>query len=105
MGESRARQRQRESQQLARRRATQAANARATQRAQAEAAARREYKQSQHRHQTAYAVWTIAAVMAIAHFLEHSSTIRLMSLRTEDLVIGWPMAAFLAIVGGIVYGI
>ncbi len=37
-------------------------------------------------------------------FCEHAEVLRLMSPTLEDLVIGWPTAALLALAGGIVYG-
>jgi len=42
--------------------------------------------------------------VAVGHFFEHAEVLRLMSPKLEDLVIGWPTAALLALAGGVVYG-
>ena len=49
-------------------------------------------------------MWAVAAVMAVGHFFEHTGTIHLMSSGLQDLLVGWPMAGAIAVVGAIVYG-
>ena len=80
------------------------AAARETQRQQAQAAARRDYSLRRRRHTQAWALWIVAIVMAVAHLFEHAGAVRLMTPALEDLLIGWPMAGLLAIIGGILYG-
>ena len=79
-------------------------DARETQRQQALAAARHDFARQVRRHRAAYALWVLAIVLAVSHIFEHTNTIRLMSPGAEDVLIGWPMAGVLALVGGIVYG-
>lgn len=52
----------------------------------------------------AYALWAIAAILAIGHFFEHAQVFQLMSPGLQDLLIGWPMAGLLALLGAIRYG-
>jgi len=44
------------------------------------------------------------ALVAVGHFFEHAEVLHLMSPKLEDMVIGWPTAALLALTGGVVYG-
>jgi len=104
MGSYRAKQLRRERQRTARRRAEQATEARKTQELQAQAEARRELSHQLRRHVLAWGLWAVATVVAVGHFFEHAEVLRLMSPKVEDLVIGWPTAALLALAGGIVYG-
>lgn len=104
MSSTRARQLRKARKQVERRRAAQAVDARETQRRQEIAAAQADWFQRERRHRAAYALWVVAAVMAVSHVFEHAGTINLMSSGLEDLLLGWPMAGALAIVGGIVYG-
>jgi len=104
MGSDRAKQLRRERERTQRRRAEQAAEARKTQDLQAQAEARRELTRQLRRHALAWSLWVVAAVVAVGHFFEHAEVLRLMSPKLEDLVIGWPTAALLALAGGIVYG-
>lgn len=90
---------QRERRALQRRRTIRAAGEREAQQLQAFAAAAARGKQARRRQIGAYALWTVAAVIAIAHFFEHAGAIRLMSPGLEDLAIGWPVA-FLIALGG-----
>lgn len=78
--------------------------ARATQRQQEIAAAQRDFADRRRRHRIAYVLWVVAVVLAVTHLLEHTDSIQLMSRGLEDLLLGWPMAGALAIVGGVVYG-
>ena len=52
----------------------------------------------------AITLWIVAAVMAVAHFFEHAGTFRVMANGAQDLLLGWPMAAMLALVGAVTYG-
>ena len=104
MPSERQRQLRRERKALERRREARETDARETQRLQAVAEARRAYRHRQHRHVAAFGIWGIAVVIAVTHFAEHAGSIRLMSPGLEDLLIGWPMAAVLGIVGAFVYG-
>ena len=101
---SRARQLRRERQSTLRRREAGVAEARQTQQEQAVAAARLDFAQRRRRHVIAWSMWVVAAVMAIGHFFEHTGTVHLMSSGLQDLLIGWPMAGALAVIGAIVYG-
>jgi hypothetical protein len=49
-------------------------------------------------------MFAVAVVLAVSHFFEHYGALRLMSSGLEDLFIGWPMAAILALSGAIIYG-
>lgn len=104
MSSARSRQLRKAKKEVERRRAGRQVDARETQRQQEMAAARAEWAERERRHRMAYALWAVAAVMAVSHIFEHAGTINLMSSGLEDLLIGWPMAGLLAIVGGIVYG-
>ncbi len=104
MSSERDRQLRRERKQVERRRAAQEVGAKQTQQQQAIAAAQLEFAERRRRHLIAYALWTVAFVMAVAHGFEHLGTFKLMSQGLEDLLLGWPMAGALGIVGGIVYG-
>jgi di/tricarboxylate transporter len=42
---------------------------------------------------------SLAIVIAVAHLFEHSGSLVLMSQGLEDLLIGFPTAALLAIIG------
>lgn len=68
------------------------------------AAARRDVRDRRRRHTIAFALYALAAVIAIGHFFEHAGTLNLMALSLEDIFIGWPMAGVLAVTGAIVYG-
>lgn len=104
MTSNRARQLKRERQQVERKRSAQGAVARETQHQQAIAAARENWSRRRRRHRIAYVMYAVAAVMAVAHVFEHGGAFNLMSPGLEDILIGWPMAAVLALVGAIVYG-
>ena len=104
MGRSRQRQVRRQKQAVDRRRSAHQEVARETQRLQQAAEFRRDFERQQRRHRIAYAIWILAAVMAIAHFFEHAGTVQIVSATFEDLALGWPMAGVLAIAGGVIYG-
>jgi hypothetical protein len=104
VGSNRRRQLKRERRQLDRRKTAQQSGARETQAQQKVAAAQLDLARRHRRHMQAYALYGIAAVIAIGHFFEHAQVFQLMSPGLEDLLIGWPMAAFLALVGAIRYG-
>lgn len=104
MSSDRARQLRKARKGVERRRASRQVEARETQRQQEIAAAQLEWAQRERRHRMAYALWVVAVVLAVSHVFEHTGTINLMSSALEDLLIGWPMAGLVAIVGGIVYG-
>jgi len=104
MASGRSQQSRREKKQVERRQSATEVDARETQRLQAIAAAQRDCASRRRRHRRAYALWILAVVLAVTHVFEHTNTIRVMSSGLEDLLIGWPMAIVLAMVGGIVYG-
>jgi hypothetical protein len=104
MVSNRARQLKRERQRVDRKRGTRAARARDTQLLQATADARQSWRQRRRRHAIAYVMFAVAVVLAVSHFFEHYGALRLMSSGLEDLFIGWPMAAILALSGAIIYG-
>lgn len=66
-------------------------------RGQNEAARRR-------RHRTAYALWTLAAILAAVDFLEYTGVVALMSTDAATVLLGGPMV-LLALAGAVVYGI
>ncbi len=101
---SRARQLRRQRQQVERRRAAREEAAEGTRRQQEIAAAQRDFAHQQRRNRIAYVLWVVAGLLAVSHIFEHTGTIELISQGFEDLLLGWPMAGLLAIVGGIVYG-
>ncbi len=105
MTSARDRQRHREQRELKRREAARGITAAETQKRQAEAAARREFQDRRKRHAVAHSLFVVAGVMAISHFFEHAGMIQPLPQKTSDLLIGWPMAALLAMIGGIVYGV
>lgn len=104
MSSDRSRQLRRERQALKRRSAVREGRASETQRQQAEAEARREYQNQRRRHIAAFALLAFAAVMAISHLFGHAGVFEPLSPKLADLLIGWPMAMLIAIVGAIVYG-
>lgn len=96
MSKGKQRRRQRE---LERQRATRGRRAHETQRAQAEAAARTNLqRRRQHKIQGALLI-TLGAVIAVLHVFEHAGTVALMSQGLEDLLLGFPMAALLTLLG------
>lgn len=104
MGRSQQRQARRQKQAVDRRRSARDEVAHETQRLQQAAEFRRDFKRRQRRHVAAYALWIIAAIIAIGHFFEHAGTVQIVSASFQDLAIGWPMAGVLAIAGGVIYG-
>lgn len=104
MASNRRRQLKRERQQLDRRKTAQRSGARETQAQQKVAAAQLDIARRHRRHVQAYVLYGIAIVIAVGHFFEHAHAFQLMSPGLEDLLIGWPMAAFLALVGAMRYG-
>lgn len=105
MVSERAKQQRHEKQERKRREAARAVQASETQKQQAEAAARRAFQETRKRHAIAYGLFAVAAVIAVSHFFEHAGLIQPLPPALADLLIGWPMAALLALVGGIVYGV
>lgn len=90
-----------------RRRRRKAASVRAhqTQQAQTEAEARRRrYRGRQQRRIVAWALFALAAVIALTHVLEHAGIFQVMSPGLEDLVIGYPAAMVIAVAGGVALG-
>ena len=78
--------------------------ARETQAAQVRAAAvKARQRQKRHRIEAA-ALFALAAIIAITHFFEHAGTLQIASQGLEDLLLGYPMAAVLAIFGAIRLG-
>ena len=76
-----------------------------TQQAQGEAEARRRrYHRRQQRRIAAWALFALAAVIAVTHILEHAGAFQVMSPGLKDLLIGYPTAGILAVTGGIVLG-
>lgn len=104
MSSTRARHLRKVKKQVERGRAARLLDARETQRQQEIAAIQADWAQRDRRHRKAYALWIAAVVVAVSHVFEHTGTIQLMSSGLEDLLLGWPMAAVLAIIGGVVYG-
>jgi uncharacterized membrane protein len=104
MTSNRARQLKRERQRLRRNQVARDHDTRQMQQQQSIAAARRDWSQKRRRHAIAYVMLGIAALLAVSHAFEHFGMFHLMSAGLEDLLIGWPMAAVLAISGAIIYG-
>lgn len=104
MGSNRRRQLKRERRQLDRRKTAQRSGARETQAQQKVASAQLDLAHRHRRHMQAYALYGVAVVIAIGHFFEHANVFHLMSPGLEDLLIGWPIAALLALVGAMRYG-
>ena len=78
--------------------------ARETQAAQARAAAVKDRRQRTRHQIQAAALFALAAVIAVTHFFEHAGTIQIASQGLEDLLLGFPMAAVLALLGAIRLG-
>ncbi len=89
---------------MRRRRAAREPAARETQRQQEIAAAKRDGTKRRRRHAIAYAMFTVAAVMAITHVFAHAGSVTVLAQGWQDLLLGWPMAGMIAISGAIVYG-
>ena len=104
MSSARQRQLRRERQQVDRRRAAREPIARETQRQQAQAALQADLQRQHRRHLIAYAMFALAAVIAVGHFFEHWGAVELMAPALQDLLIGWPMAGLLAVSGAMIYG-
>lgn len=94
----------REQKALERRRAARDKDARETQRQQMVAELRRDFGRRRRRHIAAAIIWVVAALIAVSHFFEHAGTVQIMSPLLEDLLLGWPMAALLAVGGAVIYG-
>lgn len=88
-----------------RRHKAESARARQAQEAQAEAdARRRRYRSRRQRRIAAWTLFTLAIVIAVTHLLEHAGAFQVMSPGLQDLLIGYPAAAVLAVLGGVVLG-
>ena len=75
-----------------------------TQLSQAQAAARATI-QEQHRHRMeAFIHFGLAILVAVGHVFEHGGAIRLMSPGLQDLLVGYPTAGILAVMGAIRFG-
>ena len=73
--------------------------------AQAEAAARAErLRLRKRRRAAAYSLFAAAGIVAASHVLEHLGVIRLFNPTAEDLLLGYPTAGVLAVVGAISLG-
>ena len=104
MPSNRARQLKRERQRMQRSRSAHEDGARETQRQQMIAAARRDSSRHRRRHAIAFILYGVAAILAVSHAFEHFGTFTVMSPGLSDLLIGWPMAALMALTGAIIYG-
>jgi len=104
MGARRTKQLQQEHHRVERRRAASEVEARETQRKQAEAAMRLKYANQRRHHIASFVIWGVAVILAVSHFFEHLNLFQVMSAGLEDLLIGWPIAIVLALVGAIVWG-
>lgn len=104
MGSNRRQQLKRERRERERRKTAQQAGARETQAQQKAAAAQIDVARRHRRHMQAYALYSVAVVIAVGHFFEHAHVFELMSPGLEDLLIGWPMAGLLGLVGAMRYG-
>jgi hypothetical protein len=56
------------------------------------------------RHKAGIALIALAAAMAVVHALEHLGAFTLISPHVDDLLLGWPMAILIAIVGAVIAG-
>ena len=75
-----------------------------TQLSQAQAAARATL-QEQHRHRMeAFILFGLAILVAVGHVFEHGGAIRLMSPGLQALLVGYPTAGILAVMGAIRFG-
>jgi hypothetical protein len=54
------------------------------------------------RRALAYGLFGLAVLIAASHVVEHGGYLRLLSPGLEDLLIGYPTAALLAIVGAVI---
>lgn len=73
--------------------------------AEDEAARRAErVRKRRRRRVTAYSLFAAAGLVAASHLLEHLGVIRLMNPTAEDLLLGYPMAGVLLVVGAISLG-
>jgi hypothetical protein len=50
----------------------------------------------------AYGLFSLAVLVAVSHVVEHGGYLRLLSPGMEDLLIGYPTAGLLAVLGAIV---
>jgi hypothetical protein len=104
MAGRRTKQLQQEHHRVERRRAASEVEARETQRKQAEAAMRLKYINRRRHHIASFVIWGVAVILAVSHFFEHLNLFQVMSAGLEDVLIGWPLAIMLALVGAIVWG-
>ncbi len=72
-------------------------------RAPAKAAAAR-YARRQRRRRFAVVLFVLGPLVAAFHLVEHLGFVRLFNPRLEDVLIGYPTALGLLIVGGILWG-
>ncbi len=80
------------------------AQARETQRAQEAAAFRATWQRQQRRRALAYVLFVLAPVVIISHILEHGGVFQLFNPSLEDLLVGYPTAFLMVIVGAIFLG-
>ncbi len=96
MSGAKSRRRQRE---LGRQRDTRQRRAHATQQAQAHAAAKKAHQREGRHRIEAICLFVLAGIIAITHGFEHAGTIQLFNQGLEDLLLGFPMALLLTILG------
>lgn len=102
---TRTHQQRREQNEQKRRQQADQTRAEQTQKAQAEAAdRRRRYLRWRHRKIAAGTLFALAVIVAGTHMLEHLGAFQVMTPGLQDLLIGYPTAAVLAVVAAIVAG-
>lgn len=69
------------------------------QQVRAETARTRSYASYRRRRSLSWGLIALGIVVGVSHWFEHFGLIRIASLSAEDLAIGYPTAALLAIVG------
>lgn len=101
MGRSR---RHRADVELRRKREKDEALARETQLSQEAAAFRAEWQRKKRMKVVAYVLFALAPIIVITHILEHVGVFQLFNPRLEDLLIGYPTALVLLVLGAIALG-
>lgn len=63
------------------------------------------YRRRRRRQVLATVLFGLAGLVLVSHLLEHVGVLRLMSPAAQDILVGYPTAGLLAIVGGIMLGV
>lgn len=63
-----------------------------------------QYRNVRRRHVAAVILFVIAPLIAIAHFMEHFGLFRLLGPPWQDILLGYPMAGALLVIGGVTWG-